>query len=82
MRRHDSSFPQQPAPAGAPGSAADGGARPRRSEWTTLKSLLPYLWQFRWRVGLALLFLVAAKAANVGVPILLKQAIRLLGAAR
>ncbi|HZH08289.1 MAG TPA: ABC transporter ATP-binding protein/permease [Lautropia sp.] len=68
MRRHESALPQ-PAPA----SGADGVAKPRRSEWATLKTLLPYLWQFRWRVGLALLFLVAAKAANVGVPILLKQ---------
>jgi hypothetical protein len=68
MRRHESALPQ-PAPA----SGADGVAKPRRSDWATLKTLLPYLWQFRWRVGLALLFLVAAKAANVGVPILLKQ---------
>jgi ATP-binding cassette subfamily B protein len=45
----------------------------RRSDWATLGKLLPYLWQYRWRVMLALLFLVAAKAANVGVPVLLKQ---------
>jgi ATP-binding cassette subfamily B protein len=44
-----------------------------RSDWATLRKLLPYLWQYRWRVGLALSFLVAAKAANVGVPILLKK---------
>jgi ABC-type transport system involved in Fe-S cluster assembly fused permease/ATPase subunit len=78
MRRHGSasSSGHLPAPAAAPGAAgeeADAAARPRRSEWNTLKSLLPYVWQFRWRVGLALLFLVAAKAANVGVPIVLKQ---------
>jgi ATP-binding cassette subfamily B protein len=45
---------------------------PRRSDWGTLAKLLPYLWQYRWRVGIALAFLVAAKAANVGVPVLLK----------
>ncbi|NLD56381.1 MAG: ABC transporter ATP-binding protein/permease [Burkholderiaceae bacterium] len=56
---------QQPIGVGAPRKAA-------RSEWATLKGLLPYLWEFRWRVGLALVFLVAAKAANVGVPIVLK----------
>ncbi len=45
---------------------------PTRSDWGTLAKLLPYLWQYRWRVGIALAFLVAAKAANVGVPVLLK----------
>jgi ATP-binding cassette, subfamily B, heavy metal transporter len=34
--------------------------------------LFPYLWQFRWRVLLALSFLVAAKVANIGVPLLMK----------
>ncbi len=44
-----------------------------RSDWATLRKLLPYLWRYRWRVGLALGFMVAAKAANVSVPLLLKQ---------
>ena len=44
-----------------------------RSDWGTLRKLLPYLWQYRWRVGIALAFLVAAKVANVGVPVLLKS---------
>ena len=39
----------------------------------TLKRLLPYLWQYKWRVGLALAFMVGAKLANVGVPMLLKE---------
>ena len=39
----------------------------------TLKKLLPYLLQYKTRVILALLCVVAAKVANVGVPILLKQ---------
>jgi len=43
-----------------------------RSDWATLGKLLPYLWFYRWRVGIALAFLVGAKMANVGVPILLK----------
>ncbi len=55
------------APA-TPGAAP----APARSDWGTLAKLLPYLWQYRWRVGIALAFLVAAKAANVGVPVLLK----------
>ena len=44
----------------------------RRSDWGTLSRLLPYLWQYRWRVGIALGFMVMAKMANVGVPLLLK----------
>jgi ATP-binding cassette subfamily B protein len=43
-----------------------------RSDWATLQRLFPYLWRYKWRVGLALAFMVAAKMANVGVPILLK----------
>jgi ATP-binding cassette subfamily B protein len=31
------------------------------------------LWQYKWRVVIALSFMVAAKMANVGVPLLLKQ---------
>ncbi len=44
-----------------------------RSDWATLRKLLPYVWQWRWRVGVALAFLVAAKVANIGVPLVLKQ---------
>ena len=46
---------------------------PPRSDWATLKKLVPYVWQWRWRVLLALSFLVAAKLANIGVPLVLKQ---------
>jgi len=46
-----------------------------RSDWATLRKLLPYLWRYKWRVGIALAFLIAAKGANVGVPLLLKQLI-------
>jgi ATP-binding cassette, subfamily B, heavy metal transporter len=46
---------------------------PPRSDWATLKKLLPYVWQWRWRVLVALSFLLAAKLANVGVPLVLKQ---------
>jgi ATP-binding cassette subfamily B protein len=49
------------------------GARKRGSDWRVLKSLLPYVWEYRWRVALALTFMVAAKLANVGVPLVLKQ---------
>lgn len=44
----------------------------RRNDWQTLLTLLPYLWNYRGRVLLALLCLLLAKLANVGVPVLLK----------
>lgn len=46
-----------------------------RNDWATIKTLLPYLWQWKWRVLLALGCLVSAKLANVGVPLVLKQLI-------
>ncbi|WP_284619142.1 ABCB family ABC transporter ATP-binding protein/permease [Aquabacterium humicola] len=62
MRRHQSlSLP-----------LADQAAGPR-SDWDTLRRLLPFLWPYRWRIGIALLFLFSAKAANVSVPVLLKH---------
>lgn len=44
-----------------------------RSDWATIQRLFPYLWQFKWRVIAALSFMVAAKLANVSVPLLLKR---------
>jgi ATP-binding cassette subfamily B protein len=35
--------------------------------------LFPYLWEYKWRVIAALVFMVGAKMANVGVPLLLKD---------
>ncbi len=56
-----------PAPAGSPAAAAG------RSDLGTLKRLFPYLWEYKWRVVAALSFMVGAKLANVGVPLLLKS---------
>ena len=56
--------------------AADSPAQPtasRRSDRDTLARLWPYLWAYKWRVVLALSFMIGAKVANVGVPLLLKQ---------
>ncbi|MDM0067779.1 ABC transporter ATP-binding protein/permease [Variovorax sp. J31P207] len=55
-----------PTSAGTP-------ARSDRSDWATLRRLFPYLWRYKWRVMAALAFMVGAKVANVGVPILLKN---------
>ncbi|MEN9435905.1 MAG: hypothetical protein RIR09_560, partial [Pseudomonadota bacterium] len=41
--------------------------------WATLRRLFPYLWVYKWRVAAALAFMVGAKLANVGVPLLLKN---------
>ena len=59
MRHHG-----ETSPPAAPGQGGD---------WQTLQRLLPYLWQYKWRVVLALAFMVGAKLANVGVPVLLKE---------
>ena len=54
-------------------SPPDAGPAAPRSDWRTLRKLFPYLWQYRWRVMIALGFMVGAKLANVGVPLLLKS---------
>ncbi len=59
----------------SPPEPNDGTAAPvprRRGDWQTIRLLIPYLWRYRVRVLLALVFLVAAKVANVGVPVVLK----------
>ena len=64
--------PSTAATLGQPG-AADPAGRAPRSDWATLRRLLPYLWTYKWRVMLALAFMVGAKGANVSVPLLLKE---------
>ncbi|CAN5857140.1 ABC transporter ATP-binding protein/permease [soil metagenome] len=56
-------------------SSSSPPSPPGRGDWSTVKTLLPYLWAYKWRVLLALSFLVGAKLANVGVPLVLKQLI-------
>ena len=63
MRKSSSSSPPPPA----------GKATSLHSDWQTLRTLLPYLWAYKWRVMLALIFMVGAKVSNIGVPLLLKQ---------
>src|SRR3989338_455080 len=46
-----------------------------RADWQTIRSLLPYLWEFKWRVVIALTLLVLSKLANVSVPLVLKEII-------
>ena len=72
MRSRASTADSYPAPAVAtPGATA--ASAPVRSDWATLKRLFPYLWEYKWRAMAALAFMVGAKLANVGVPLLLKD---------
>ncbi len=57
------------AAAAAGKTAADSSGR----DWRVVPMLLPYLWEYKWRVVVALVFLVSAKLANVGVPLVLKD---------
>ena len=52
---------------------AQTAPRSRSRDWATIRTLLPYLWEYRGRVVLAMACLIAAKLANVGVPLVLKQ---------
>jgi len=56
--------------AAAPAPQPPAGAG---RDWRVVPVLLPYLWEYKWRVVVALVFLVAAKLANVGVPLVLKD---------
>ena len=78
MRHHgETPASASAAPAVAQNSAASattgGSAAPSGGDWNTLSRLLPYLWQYKWRVVIALSLMVAAKLANVSVPLLLKE---------
>jgi ATP-binding cassette subfamily B protein len=55
-------LPAAPPPAPPPAPVGFGPVR----------KLLPYVWQWKWRVLFALACLVAAKLANIGVPLVLK----------
>lgn len=50
-----------------------GAAPKNRNDLKTIKSLLPYIWQFKWRVIIAIVFLVSAKVASVLMPFFLKN---------
>lgn len=65
MRHYHSSMPLPPA-------------EQQLHVWATLKALFPFIWQYRSRVILALACLVAAKLANVFVPLIFKDLIDVL----
>jgi ATP-binding cassette subfamily B protein len=51
------------------------GQRLRGNEWRVLGLLAPYVWEYKWRVVIALACLIAAKVANVGVPLIMKEVV-------
>ncbi|WGZ90905.1 MAG: ABC transporter ATP-binding protein/permease [Candidatus Thiocaldithrix dubininis] len=51
-----------------------------RRDWRNLKSVLPFLWEYRGRALFALLCLIASKVAMVGVPVVLKDLVDALQA--
>ncbi len=63
------------APAAAPAAPVlpATGAPPPAGDLGVVRKLLPYLWEYRWRVGLSLAFLVTAKLANIAVPLVMKR---------
>ena len=46
-----------------------------KTNWLALKSLAPYVWEFKYRVVAALVLLTLAKVANVTVPLVLKEVV-------
>lgn len=50
-------------------------AMENNQDWRAIRSLLPYIWQFKGRLLLALSLLTLAKIANVGIPLALKGAV-------
>ena len=55
-------------------SSADSKT-PGRGDWRVIRDLLPYLLEYRFRVIIALSCLIAAKVANLGIPIVMKELI-------
>lgn len=53
--------------------SSHSSATPTRTDWKVIRSLLPYLLEFKWRVTFVIILLVASKLANVVVPLALKE---------
>jgi ABC-type transport system involved in Fe-S cluster assembly fused permease/ATPase subunit len=70
---HRQASPMRRATSSSP--AADRPTTADSPLWPTLHKLLPYLWQYKWRVFLALSCLFSAKLANVAVPLVFKEMI-------
>ncbi len=60
------------ASSAPPVSSATTTAAPR-GDWHTIRTLLPYVLEFKGRVALAIVLLILAKLANVSVPLVFKE---------
>ena len=72
MRRSSSAALPLPPDKGVP--------RTQKGDWHAIATLVPYLWEYKGRVLAALACLIAAKVANVGVPVLMKEIVDSLDA--
>lgn len=70
IARYNKPMRRYPSPPPPPGKAAT-----ELHLWPTLRSLFPYLWEFKWRVSFAMISLIAAKLVGVGVPVVFKNII-------
>ena len=58
--------------AAPPAPVLPGAPPPPPVGFAPIRKLLPYVWQWKWRVLFALACLIGAKLANIGVPLVLK----------
>jgi len=63
-----------------PASGRTEKAHGNRQDWNNIRQMMPYIWDYRGRVLLALACLVISKLAMVGVPIVLKYIVDALDA--
>jgi ATP-binding cassette, subfamily B, heavy metal transporter len=61
------------AAASAQIGSTQPGKRIATGDWKVVRILIPYLWEYRGRVMLALSFLIIAKLANISVPLVMKE---------
>jgi ATP-binding cassette subfamily B protein len=66
--------PSGTTPLAASAASQPSAARPApRGDLAVIRRLVPYLWEYRGRVLLAVVFLVTAKLANIAVPMVMKR---------
>jgi ATP-binding cassette subfamily B protein len=70
------------AAASAQIGSFQSGKRIATGDWKVVRILIPYLWEYRGRVVLALSFLIIAKLANISVPLVMKEIVDGLDAAK
>ncbi len=58
---------------------SSASSSPTRTDWRVIRSLLPYLLEFKVRLVAVIVLLVLAKLANVAVPLVLKSIVDAMG---